>query len=124
MSDLTVEGTEHQETYEIEPSGTVRISVSVGDGNTGGILVTLAGEDLKLGNDTLDDVNVGESPAIDGEDLVVFTSVSHVNPQSLRTSVSHTLSGGRRSRRVVLKAAAQQPGDVIEYRATFRLRGA
>lgn len=112
---------EHEGDYDIDEGGMIRISVRVGEGNTGHIRIRR--DDVPLGDaqDGLRNVEVGPASEIEGQSMVVLASVSHVNPNSLRTSVTHELTGGAAPETVLLEEEAEEPGAVIDYRAEFHL---
>ena len=124
MATRIVQGTEFAGDYDLGGEAPITLSVWIGEGNTGAILIELEGETVEEGHDELREVELGTASALRGKTLAVYTSVSHVNPQSSRTSVSHELEGGRQRQTVVLRNDVDTPGDVVDCKATFGLGSA
>ena len=108
------------EFYPVKPNTPIRLTVTIGDGQSGATVVTLNGVVVDSG-ETIEDLPIGGP----GEDLKkktleCTTTVKDVNPATNHTSVTYTLRGGVEDKDFSYDVTVSEAGRAI-YDITFFL---
>lgn len=100
--------------YVVIDDGDVRLSVTIGDAQTGSSAAHL-GRDLFAPGPDIQDVIVGQGAEIRGKVLVISTIVVDIRPEHDRSSVTVTLRGGHPEVFPLVQAATSSTGGAIPY---------
>lgn len=83
------------ETYACLENSQTLLSVTVGEGQTGTITVSLDNVVIKNAQDQIKDLSLGTGKSLDGKSLVISTPVIHADGNSTNASMKYTLAGGK-----------------------------
>lgn len=97
----------------------VTLTIKIGDGQLGVSNMWLDRVPLPPRN-PVDHVTIGDGVTLVGRTLLVHTTVSDVNAQTNRTSVTYTLSGVVGHSPVIVTHNADTNGEFVLFVTTFR----
>ena len=109
---------EHSSSYRVG-TGEVRLELLIGEGQRGNIRATVGAKKFHQQHD-LDEV-LGKGPELAGQVLTVLTTVTDVNEETNRTSVTYRLSGGPAPLEQALSFTVEKEGDSVDFVAVFQL---
>ncbi len=92
--------------YDVAESGSVRLDVTIGDGQQGHCTVLLGEQQIAAGP-VIADLPVGEAAALRGSKLVVSALVRDVRPETDWTSATLGLRGGVQAQEHIQRALSQ-----------------
>lgn len=104
--------------YEVADKD-VKLSVMIGQAQIGASVVKL--RNTKIGEGEISKLVAGKGPEIKGKPIFVKSVVTDVNDDTDLTSITYTLSGGKRDQQFLSSGTVDENGDSIIYRAKFNL---
>ncbi len=101
-------------------TGKIKLSVSIGDAQVGGSVVTI---DKQRQDQTgsIKDLMLGDAAVLKGKKVLVRTLVSDINPKSNHTSVTYTLVGNSTAE-MTLSREVPEHGDAVRYVTTLEFK--
>jgi hypothetical protein len=103
----------------LESDGDVTITVIIGEGQIGGGVIKLDGEQVSV--TPVEEHLLGSGNALKGKTLLVKNIVSDENPSTNNTSVSYVFKQMGNNQTFVSKAEVEHDKDVIGYWAKFTI---
>ena len=104
--------------YAVGP-GTVRLTVIVGDRQYGSSIVFL-GDEL-IANGDIDEIPLGEGPALEGKSVSVYTVVTDIRNKKTDMSVTWILTGGAKTLKIEKDATTAKGFGSQMFKAVFEL---
>jgi hypothetical protein len=99
-------------------SGTVTLSVEIGNGHKGRSKILLDDAEVARGSGL---VTAQLGSGLAGREVVVITVVNQANRDSMETCVDYRFSGGSAPRTFTASQSVSTRGEGVDYEATFKL---
>jgi hypothetical protein len=109
---------EHNASYSVG-TGTLRLVVTIGDGQFGSTLLVVGGTAFPQVREF--DADIGLSADLKGKTLSIFSVVTNTNTQTKHTSVTYQLTGGPVPWQQTFMCTVNADGDSVQYVATVVL---
>lgn len=93
--------------------GPVHLAIQIGNAQAGRSSVRLGDERLALG--AVEDLFLGDGPALVGRRLQIRTIVNDINPHTDDAVVRYALRGGASDKTIDLEAPAPVPGGEVTF---------
>lgn len=110
----------HEQDYAVD-SGTIRLTVIVGDRQYGSSLVFL--DDELVANGDIDEIPIGKGDDLVGRTLTVYTVVTDIRDRKTEVSVRWVLTGGRGNLKVGKDGSAGKRFGSQMFKAVFHFTG-
>ena len=108
--------------YAVKPNTPIALSVTIGDGQVGGTVVTFRGEAIGSG-EAIKDLRIPKendpNQDLKRDSVSCTTTVRRENPATSHTSVTYALRGGVEDHDFTYDATVNQVGDRAVYRVSF-----
>jgi len=107
--------------YKVIDSNDITLSLVIGEEQAGWFAVFLDGEFLVDGKTKIQNFSLGNGSDIKSKTLLIRATVLDINPDTNRTSVTYSLSGGESNLTITAEMTVDNDNDPAFYSAEFKL---